>query len=49
VAFARADGTLLAGGAELLTLEPASGQKSLSFEITTSAEAKALARLIRVK
>jgi hypothetical protein len=47
--FDRADGSLLAGGAEFLTLSPASGQKTLSFSISTTPEARALARLIRLE
>ena len=47
--FSTADGKLRAGGGELLTLKAPAAAGQLSFQVTTTAEAKAMVRLIRVK
>ena len=47
--FDAADKGLRAGGAELLLLSPKAGQSRLSFSVSTTPEAKALGRLIRIK
>jgi len=48
-AFLKPDGKLFAGGAELLLLKAPAGSASLRFQVTTSAAARAMARLIRIK